>query len=162
MPAITSEAKIDVRAPANVAFEVVAEDILRHEQRLDSMIGQRPLDEGPLRTGFRWRQTLVHERRQCHSDWTVTELQPGRVLEQTMLHFCFVALREVRGGERWEFVQAADGTTLVTLRAWRLKPGLAGWLEKVLGSPLKQRTSIDLRKRLAHVQFQAERPAELF
>jgi hypothetical protein len=161
MPAITSEAKIDVRAPASAAFDVVAGDILSTDDRLDSMARRRPLDEGPLRKGFRWRQTLVHERRQCRSDWVVTELQPGRVLEQTMVHFCMVALREVRGGERWEFAEADDGSTLVTLRTWRLKPGLAGWLEKVLGSTLERRTNVNLRRRLAHVQFTAERLPEL-
>jgi hypothetical protein len=56
-----------------------------------------------------------------------------------MQHLCLAARREVIGGERWQF-EEGGGSTRVTLRAWRRRAGLGGWLE-----------------RLAYVQFRAER-----
>jgi hypothetical protein len=52
---------------------------------------------------------------------------------------------------------ASDGSTVVTLRSWWHKPGLGGWLEKLSGLVLANRTDVSLKKRLAHVQFEAEK-----
>jgi hypothetical protein len=157
MPAITRTAKIEVRAPAEAAFAVVARDILAVKDDPDAMEGHRPLADGPLRKGFRWRQTVVHERKVCRSDWIVTELKPPWLLEQTMEHLCAVARRDVFGGERWELEVGSDGATVVTLRSWWHKPGLDGWLEKISGVVLGNWTNVSLKKRLAYVQFEAEK-----
>lgn len=154
MPAVSQTAQIEVRAPAQAAFAVVERDILAVDDDPDRMTGHRPLVAGPLREGFRWQQTLVHERRVCRTDWLVAELRPPFVLEQTMEHLCTVSRREVLGGERWELEECSDGTTLVTLRAWHLIPGLRGWMRRLVGHP---GFGISLKKRLAYVQFEAER-----
>jgi hypothetical protein len=60
------------------------------------------------------------------------------------------------GGERWELEETGDGTTLVTLRAWRQRAGLGGWLERLFASS-DDAAGISLRKQLAYVQFRAER-----
>jgi polyketide cyclase/dehydrase/lipid transport protein len=159
MPAIRHADTIDVRAPAHVAFEVVAGDVTKAHDAPDSLTRQRPLDEGPLREGFRWRQTIVHERKECRSDWLVTAHEPGRVLEQAMSHFCAVSGREVRGRERWSFEPNDDGTTLVSLQVWRDRPGLGPWLQRLLGLGANTPANLDLRKRLAVVQFRAEQAA---
>jgi hypothetical protein len=146
-----------VRAPAAAAFAIVAGDVLKANEDPDAMARHRPLDVGPLRQGFRWQQTVVHERLVCRTDWAVIEVEEPRVLEQTSTHLCAVARKVLDGGERWEFAEGDDGSTRVTLRSWRDKPGLRGWLQKMLGSGLSRHTDLSLRKRLAYVQFQAER-----
>ena len=78
------------------------------------------------------------------------------MLEQALEHLCMATRRKVLGGERWQFEEAADGSTLVTLRAWRRRDGLGGWLERVLASR-DDATDFSLRERLASVQFRAER-----
>jgi hypothetical protein len=157
MPTVTHSAKIDVQASADAAFAVVTHDILAVDDDRDSMIGHRPISDGPLREGFRWQQTVVHERKVCRADWVVTELKPPWVLEQTMEHLCAVARREVFGGERWELEVAGDGSTHVTLRSWRLRPGVEGWLAKIGAAAVADATTLSLKKRLAYVQFRAER-----
>lgn len=119
------------------------------------MVGHRPLADGPLREGFRWQQTIVHDRKVCRTDWVVTEVKPPWLLEQTMEHLCAISGREVFGGERWELEVGGDGSTVVTLHAWRLSLGVGGWLQKILGSG--NETNLSLEKRLAYVQFDAER-----
>jgi hypothetical protein len=156
MPLIHHEEKIDVRAPADAAFAVVARDVAKASEDPNAMTGSRPLDEGPLRPGFRWCQTVVHNRKLCRTDWVVTRLEPAQVLEQDMRHYCADLQRATRGGERWGFAERPDGSTLVTLHAWRLVPGVRGWLQKLLGSG-DALTSVQLRRRLAYVQFAAER-----
>jgi hypothetical protein len=104
VPKVSQTAKIEVRALAQSAFAVVERDILAVDDEPDRMSGHRPLVAGPLREGFRWQQTLVHERRVCRTDWVVAELRSPWVLEQTMEHLCAVSaeeaarLRAVRGG----------------------------------------------------------------
>lgn len=153
---VTHSAEVEVRAPAKAAFAVIADDILAAEDDSDEMTAHRPIDQGPLRVGLRWQQTMVHDRAVCRTDWVVTELRDPCVLEQAMDHLCDAARREVTGGERWQFEEASDGTTIVTLRSWRLRPGAGGWLESVFASP-DDATGASLRKRLAYVQFRAER-----
>jgi hypothetical protein len=154
VPLLRDRAEIEVRAPAAAAFAVVERDILAVEDKPDAMTGHRPVQEGPLRRGFRWRQWLVHERRNCLTEWVVTEVEPPRVLEQDSWHFCAVAGRPSESGERWEFDERSDGSTLVCLSAWRVHPGLGGWLLKARG---RSEAAISLRRRLAYVQFEAER-----
>jgi hypothetical protein len=156
MAVIQHRERIDVRAPAARAFAVISRDIVAVDDDQDAMTGHRPLVPGPLRKGFRWRQRVVHNRKRCRVDWLVTRLEPGRLLEQTMEHYCADLERETRGGERWELAELDDGSTQVTLFAWRIAPGLGGWLQKLLGSRLTTLMAVELRRRLAYVQFTAE------
>jgi hypothetical protein len=159
MTEIAHTAEIEVRAPVEAAFAVVAEDILAVEDDPAGSTGHRPIDEGPLRVGFRWQQTIVHDRAVCRTDWIVTELREPWVLEQALEHLCTATRREILGGERWQFEEAGDGSTLVTVRAWRRgRGGLGGWLERLRASR-DDATHSSLRKRLASVQFRAERGA---
>jgi hypothetical protein len=155
--AIRQKAEIEVRASPRAAFAVVEGDILAVSEDSDAMARHRPLDAGPLREGFRWQQTIVHDRLVCRTDWVVTEIEDARVLEQTSSHLCAVAQRVVDGGERWEFSERDDGSTHVTLRCWRLSPGPRGWWGKMFGPSLPRETNFSLMKRLAYVQFAAER-----
>jgi hypothetical protein len=79
------------------------------------------------------------------------------VLEQKSSHLCVVAQRVVDGGERREFTERDDGSTHVTLRSWRDSPDRRGWWEKIFGAPMPRETNFSLMKRLAYVQFAAER-----
>ena len=157
MPTLTHTAQIDVRAPAAVAFDVVERGILAVVDDPDSMSGHRPVDTGRLREGFRWQQTLVHERRVCRTDWVVARLDAPRLLEQTMEHLCAVSMREVLGGERWELEGDGEGGTTVSLTAWRVAPGLDGWFQRLFGDRQRRAVGLSIRRRLAHVQFAAER-----
>jgi hypothetical protein len=156
MPTVREEAEIDVRAPALFAFGIVAGDLMLVNDDPDAVAGHRPVDPGPLRSGFRWQQTLAHERRVCRTDWTITALHEARLLEQSFTHLCTVSGRVLDGGERWEFVEAEDGSTVVKLTAWRERPGLDGWLERIFGC---RAWGVSLRNRLNNVQFRAERRA---
>jgi hypothetical protein len=157
MPSVHLKAEIDVRAPASAAFAVVAADVLKVDDDPGAMTGHRPVDAGPVREGFRWQQTVVHERVLCRTDWTVTAVEEPRLLEQTSAHLCAVARRVMNGRERWEFLEGEDGSTRVTLHTWWDSPGLAGWLGKIFGPRLTGQTNLPLKKRLAYVQFEAER-----
>jgi hypothetical protein len=157
MPALKQTETIDVRAPAQVAYDVVAGDLLEVVDGPDAMVSRRPLDDGPLRVGFRFGSTVVHNRKLCVSKLQISDLDAGRLVEQSFSHYCADAERETRGGDRWEFADGADGATVVTLSSWRQRHGLAGWLLKLFGSDETARTA--LRKRLAYVQFEAERRA---
>ena len=157
VPEIQDSAEIEVRAPAAVAFEVIASDLQKVVDEPDSMTGHRPADGGPMRKGFRWRQWIVHERRRCMSEWVVTAVEPPFHLQQSMWHFCAVAKNQVSGGERWDLTEQDDGSTLVSLRAGRGARASTGWLEKLLGG--RGGRNLSLRKRLAYVQFEAERQA---
>jgi hypothetical protein len=159
VPTTHQTADIEVRASPSAAFAVVAGDILAVSDDPDAMARHRPLDAGPLREGFRWQQTLVHDRLVCRTDWVVTVLEDARVLEQTSSHLCAVAQRVMDDGERWEFTEGDDGSTHVTLRCWRDSPGRRGWWEKIFGAPMPRETNLSLMKRLAYVQFAAERAA---
>ncbi|HKP21263.1 MAG TPA: hypothetical protein VJT68_07085 [Thermoleophilaceae bacterium] len=154
MPTVREEAEIDVRAPAAVAFGIVTGDLMQVNDDPEAVAGNRPIDAGPLRSGFRWQQTLAHERRVCRTDWTITNLHEARLLEQSFTHLCAVSGRVLDGGERWEFLQGEDGSTRVRLSAWRERPGLDGWLERIFGS---RGWSVSLRRRLNNIQFRAER-----
>jgi hypothetical protein len=79
------------------------------------------------------------------------------VLEQTMEHLCAISRRVVRSGERWELGDDGEGGTTVTLNTWRCASGLDGWLQKLFGDRQRGAIGISLRKRLAYVQFAAER-----
>ena len=156
MTEISRTAEIEVRAPAQAAFDVVAAEILAIEDDPAEWTGRRPIDEGPLRVGFRWQQTIVHDGSVCRTDWIVTELREPCVLEQTMEHLCVARRREVMGGERWQFEETGDGLTVVTLRAWQTWPGLRGRFGRLF-APRDDAAGFSLRKRLAHVRFRAER-----
>jgi hypothetical protein len=160
MPAISYQASIDVRAPAEVTFAILAGDIVATRDDPNAIGGQRPLVEGPLRDGFVWQQTYVHNRHVCRTYWTISELHAGRALTQSMHHLCMDSGRETRGGERWEIAEADEGSTVVTLSAWRLRPGLAGWVEKLFDSRIRTTGLISLRIRLSAVQFRAEHPSQ--
>lgn len=153
---ISRTAEIEVRAPAQAAFDIVAAEILTAEDEPAEWAGHRPIVEGPLRVGFRWHQTIVHDRSACRTDWIVTELREPYVLEQTMGHLCLARRRQLMGGERWQFEETADGVTVVSLRAWHSWPGMRGRLGRLFAHR-HGAAGFSLRKRLAHVQFRAER-----
>jgi hypothetical protein len=157
MPKIRQSAKIAVNAAVEDVFDLVAADLIAVDDDPDAMVGHRPLDEGPLREGFRWQQRIVHNRHVCGTEWRVTEVARPRVLEQTMAHFCADAQREVHGGERWEFWSDDGGSTLVDLRSWRIYRGVGGWIDKLFREGPTSAAAISLKKRLAYVQFEAER-----
>jgi hypothetical protein len=159
MPAISRSAKIDVHAPAEAILAVLAADVLATVDDPNSMVGHRPIDSGPLREGFRWFQTVAHDRKWCRTDWVVTELRPGQTLEQSMSHFCAHTQRALTGGERWELTAGEDGATLVNLSTWRDHEGLSGWLGKLQRAATGGGDTMDLKRRLAYVQFEAERNA---
>jgi hypothetical protein len=140
---------------ASTLMDPPAGDILAVEDDHAEMAGHRPIDDGPLRVGFRWQQTVVHDRAVCRCDWVVTELREPFVLEQVMEHICLASRQEVLGGERWQFEETGDGSTLVALRAWRQSEGTRGWLERLLPSR-DDATRVSLSKRLAYVRFRAE------
>jgi hypothetical protein len=156
MTEIAHTAEIEVRAPAEAAFAVVAEDILTVEDDPAQFTGHRPIDEGPLRVGFRWQETVVHDQVVCRTDCIVTELREPWVLELALEHLCAARRLEIQGGERWQFEEAGEGSTIVTLRAWRRRDGLGGWLERLLACR-DDATDNSLQKRLTSVQFRAER-----
>jgi hypothetical protein len=79
-----------VNAAVEVAFGLVPADVMAVADDPDKMVGHRPLTDGPLREGFRGEQTVVHNRKLCHTWW----------FEQTMRLFCADAERELQGGER--------------------------------------------------------------
>jgi hypothetical protein len=157
MPRLKRTESIDVRAPARVAYDVVAGDLLKVVDGPDAMVSRRPLDEGPLRVGFRFGATVVHNRKLCVSKQEISELEAGRLIEQSFSHYCADAERETRGGDRWEFADAADRSAVVTLSSSRQRHGVGWWLCKLFGSDGADR--MELRKRLAYVQFEAERRA---
>jgi hypothetical protein len=153
--AISRTAEIEVRAHAQAAFDIVAAEILAIDDHPSGWTGHRPIDEGPLRVGFRWQKAIAHDGSVCRTDWIVTELREPWVLEQTMEHLCLARGRAVMGGERWQFEETGDGLTVVTLRAWQASPGLRGRLGRLLAP--RDAAGFSLRKRLASVQFRAER-----
>jgi hypothetical protein len=135
-------AEIEVRAPAQAAFDIVAAEIRA--------------DKEPLRVGLHWQQTIVRDRSVCRTDWIVTELREPYVLEQTMGHLCLARRRELMGGERWQFEETPDGVTVVRLRAWRSWPGMRGRLGRLFAHR-HGGAGFALRRRLASVQLRAER-----
>lgn len=82
-----------------------------------------------------------------------------RPLDGGPLHFCAVAQREVRGGERWAFRSDRTGATVVELATWRSYRGAIGWLRWLRGEDARSSAAVSLQKRLAFVQFEAERRA---
>jgi hypothetical protein len=153
---LSRTAEIEVRAPAQAAFDIVAAEILAIEDHTAELTGHRPIDEGPLRVGFRWQKTVVHDRSVCRTGWIVTELREPCVLEKATEHLCLARRRAVMGGERWQFEETGDGLTVVTLRAWQSWPGLRGRLGRLF-APRDDAAGFSLRKRLASVQLRAER-----
>jgi hypothetical protein len=156
MPKIRHSATIAVDAASEVAFDVVAGDVMRVDDDPSRMTGHRPLTEGPVREGFRWQHRVVHNRKLCHTWWSVTHAARPKVLEQTMVHFCADSKRESQGGERWEFHERSTGSTEVELHTWLTIRGLAGWIAKLLHEGERSEL-LGLKKRLAYVQFEAER-----
>jgi hypothetical protein len=134
---ISHTAQIEVRAPADAAFAAIAEDILA---------AQRPIDDGPLRVGFRWAVS--------RTGWIVTELREPWVLE----HRCLAVPDRMVGGERWQLDETGDGSTIVSLRAWCRREGVRGWLEHLFASP-GDAMGVPLRARLASVRLRAEQGA---
>ena len=156
MTDISRTAEVEVRAPAQAAFDIVAAEIPAIEDHPAEGTGHHPIDEGPLRVGFRWQKTIVHDSSVYRTDWIVTELREPCVPEQAMEHLCLARRRAVMGGERWQFEETGDGLTVVTLRAWHSWPGLRGRLGRLF-APRDDAAGFSLTKRLASVQFRAER-----
>ena len=157
MPTVHAQANIDVRSDPDAPFDVVVSDIVAVVVDSESMVGQRPLDSGPLRPGFRWEQTVIHNRKRCRSEWVVTDVGQGRVLESTMRHFCADAQRETRGGERWEFDRVDETLTVVRLHSWQHVPEPLTWLVRRFGGGWRHSRELLLCKRLLNVQHRVER-----
>jgi hypothetical protein len=157
VPTITWVETIEVRAPEAAVFGVIERDIMRVDDEPDAMATHRPLDEGPLRRGFRWRQTTAHDGRRCSTDWVVMDLDAPHVLDQRMSHLCAVNRNVVEGGERWELTHGSDESTTVTLSYWRPSTDLFEYLASFVRSRRSDATAVSLRKRLAYLQFEAER-----
>jgi hypothetical protein len=134
---------------------VITGDLLEATDGSGSMTSHRPLDDGPLRPGFRFETTVVHNRMLCLSAGEITAIEAGRMLEQSIDHYCADSERVTHAGERWELAELPEGSTIVTLSLWRRRPGLSGWVQKLLGTDEATRQS--LRKRLAFLQYEAER-----
>ena len=155
MPTVETSSSIDVRGTAEAAFRVVESDLLVIVDDPRSMGKQRPLASGPLRAGFRWEQTVIHERRLCRSEWLITKFERARILEQELHHVCAVRDVEVTGRERWEFDTIDPALTVVTLRSWRTVRGLGAWLSRI---GWKVVDDFAVRRRLLAVQYRAELP----
>lgn len=154
MATIDSKDSIHVAAPAAVIYDLLTEQLAETKDDPKAMTKQRPLDEGPVRPGFSYEMTVVHNRHVCRSEWTITRAERPSVLEETMEHFCAESSKESKGGDRWE-LREADGSTDVTLIAWKERPGIGGLLLKWFGD--KQSSKMSVKIRLNYVQFEAER-----
>ena len=154
MARVTVKDGIDVAAPATVIYDLLTEELAVPRDDPKAMTKRRPLDDGPVRPGFRYEATVVHNRHLCRSEWTVTRAERPNVLEETMDHFCAEASKKVTGGDRWE-LREADGLTYVTLTAWKDRPGIGGLLIKWFGD--HQVSKMGVKTRLAYAQFEAER-----
>jgi hypothetical protein len=157
MPTLTTKDSIEVRAPVTLIYDLLTEDLLTPSDNPESMTKRRPLDEGPVRPGFRYEQTVIHNRHTCRSEWTVTRADRPGVIEETREHFCAEASKELKGGDRWE-LRDLDGSTFVTLTAWTHRPGIGGLILKWLGDHSVSKMGV--KRRLAYVQFEAERRAK--
>jgi hypothetical protein len=146
---------IQVVAPAAVIYDLLTEQLAETKDDPESMVKRRPLDAGPVTSGFRYEMTVVHDRHLCRSEWTITRAERPTVVEEVMDHFCAAASRPLKGGDRWELRAAGGGGTHVTLTAWYDRPGLAVLLIKWFGDKSVSKSSV--KRRLAYVQFEAER-----
>jgi hypothetical protein len=155
MARISVKDNIHVAAPATVIYDLLTEELAATNDDPKAMTKRRPLDEGPVRAGFRYEATVVHNRHLCRSEWTVTRSERPSVLEETMDHFCADASKTVKGGDRWELRDANGVATYVTLTAWKDRPGMGGLLIKWFGDRSVSKTGV--KTRLAYVQFEAER-----
>jgi hypothetical protein len=154
MATIDAKDSIHVAAPATVIYDLLTEQLAETKDDPKAITKQKPLDEGPVRPGFSYEQTVVHSRQVCRSEWTITRAERPSVLEETMDHFCAVVSKESKGGDRWE-LREADGSTYVTLTAWKERPGIGGLLLKLFGD--EQSSTMSVKRRLNYVQFEAER-----
>jgi hypothetical protein len=154
MATIDAKDSIHVAAPATVIYDLLTEQLAATNDDPKAITKQRPLDDGPVRPGFSYEMTVVHNRHVCRSEWTITRAERPSVLEETMDHFCAEASRESKGGDRWE-LREANGSTYVTLTAWKERPGIGGLLLKWFGDKQSSKRSVKIR--LNYVQFEAER-----
>ena len=146
---------IQVAAPATVIYDLLAEQLSETNDDPQSMVKRRPLDAGPVAPGYRYESTVVHNRHLCRSEGTVTRAERPRVLEETMDHYCADASRTVKGGDRWELRGVGGGATEVSLTAWKDRSGVGGLFVKWLAN--RSVSKISIQRRLAYVQFEAER-----
>jgi hypothetical protein len=154
MATIDVKDSIHVAAPATVIYDLLTEELAATNDDPKAMTKRRPLDEGPVRPGFRYESTVVHNRHVCRSEWTITRAERPSVLEETMDHFCAEASKESKGGDRWE-LREANGSTYVTLTVWKERTGIGGLLLKWFGD--KQSSRMSVKMRLNYAQFEAER-----
>ena len=156
MPTVSLKESVQINAPAAVIYELITEHVSLTVDEPEAIVKQRPLDEGPIRPGFRYETTMVHNRHLCGSKWTVTRAEPPYVLEQTMVHTCAEASKTITGGDRWELSEDPSGSsTLAILTVWKTRPGLDGLIKKLLADRSVSRTN--LKVRLNSAQFESER-----
>jgi hypothetical protein len=156
MPTVSLKETVQINASATVIYDLITEHVSLTVDQPEAVVKQRPLDEGPVRAGFRYETTVVHNRHLCGSKWTVTRAERPYVLEQTMVHTCAEASKTITGGDRWELNEEPTGaSTLVTLISWKTRPGLDGLIKKLFGDRSVSRTN--LKVRLNSAQFESER-----
>jgi hypothetical protein len=69
---------------------------------------------------------------------------------------CAKAHRVQASGDRWELAEDA-GVTCVRLSWWLIRTGPGAWLTTFLGTGRSNLPAASLRRRLAYLQFEAER-----
>ena len=153
-----SSAEIEIDAPARIPFGIVTSDITEADGSPTDAVEHHPLTRGPALPGFRWTQTVVHDRVRCHVDWMVTRREDPTLFEQAADHQCMATGQEATGRERWTFDELDGGrTTRVKLTVWQSQSVLdtpPGWLFRVgLGAVGRQ----SLRRRLAYLQYESEK-----
>lgn len=156
MASLKTSVDIEIRTKPDIPFGIVTSEVAQTVGAGDAIEEHHPLTDGPVQPGFRWRQTIVHERHRCSMDWTVRYAdQPSR-FEQSYEHHCTVTDRRSTGGEGWTFVERGD-TTLVTLTTWRERSLLTTPIRVLLARGLAPGEHTSLRHRLSYLQFEAER-----
>ena len=130
----TIERSVEVDRPAADVWTVL-EDVRRIPTYSPSTVAVSDAPERLSAVGQRFRQTIVVVGRHFESDWTVTDLQPGRrvALEGTVgvgARYCLVEEVEPRG----------PGRSLLTVRITFTMP--LGFLGRVVDALGAQRRAI--------------------
>ena len=152
----TEQASVQIDAPMETVFDLLVEDRTDFSQN-DEVRWREAISEGPVRVGYCYKSTFVHQRHECVMHIRVTEFEPGRILEEDFFHSCAVEGRTVRGTSRFELLPHGEGTTLVmTVR--RRVSGVAGLLMSLLGSNCSSRMKLEYirsRAEVRHAPLQA-------
>jgi len=145
----TIERSVEVSRPA-IDVWTVLEDVRRIPTYSPATVAVRDAPARLSAVGQRFRQTIVVLGRHFESDWTVTELQPGRrvAFEGTIgvgARYCLVEEVEPRGPDR----------SLITVRiTFTMPPGVLGRLADALGA--QRRAQREAEQVLANLKAHLE------